>query len=254
MALSTVKEMFIAATGRRDLDTTSATGANWYINAGQRYLDSKIDFPKSKARHVVNLPVGGYVVTFPDCRAITNVYIANSNGRVELEAKTELWLVEAYPKFYSSIDTALKPGVLNVASEDLSTPAYYAPIVDRLSPVQNDFTRAASRTFRYGMEGLIPGVSGRYRTVMIAPPTKTAISVEIYGYFFSSELVADTDRSYWTEIYPAALVQAAVAILEAMQGSSDRMQMHFKVALELAGGAAKDAAIESCAGLMEMEG
>jgi hypothetical protein len=55
-----------------------------------------------------------------------------------------------------------------------------------------------------------------YRTVYILPPTDTAITVNIYGWFYQPSLVENGSRNWWSNRYPSMVINLAQLILESV--------------------------------------
>ena len=72
MTLLELRTQFRTESGRHDLvtDAFADSGADFYINAGQRYMDRLVNTPKSIVRVFRELAVGAYYVIFPYCRAM----------------------------------------------------------------------------------------------------------------------------------------------------------------------------------------
>jgi hypothetical protein len=206
VALIDVRRIFIRDfTGRYDLIVEGSdfanNGADFYINAGQRWLDRKVQHKKSPASIYTDVDVGGFYVIFTEARAVQEVWISNSIGdgtRGELTRVTRQALRELFPLDYSGIDN--------------STPCYYTPINVRSLPVNSlEFTIDKIGEILYTSS---LGSDALYNAILLLPPTDTKITVEVVGLFYTPALVNDTDHSFWTESEPMLLVQAACRMLE----------------------------------------
>jgi len=189
-------------------DTASVlAGADIYINAGQQYLDTKVDTPASPARYQVDITAGDYVVNLYGCAEIYNVWIINSDGRSELERQE----IEDL-KYYYEGDT--------LTNTDSDTPLYYAVNITSLSPQQSSLTSETySDTFTYEYEDINFGSHydnddrTMIKSLLIMPPTDETYTLVVYGKFYSPTLWLDADTSFWTEQYPEILCYAAMYCL-----------------------------------------
>jgi hypothetical protein len=240
MNLLELRTQLVKVTGRNDLVNGSAdNGANFYINAGQRFLDRKYRFPKDTGIYPDVLEVGKWHVTVPYCRAIQAVWIANSNGRIRLEKKNVTEFLTLYPTVMSSVSTG--------------TPAYYCPAILRSIPESD---RATADTMR-AVLGYMPTMVGdhySYNGILIGPPTDQKIHVEIHGLFYSPDLLVNDDQSFWSAVHPEILIFAAAYEMEIVhrntQGANDwlgAIEQHFA-------GVDQDTAEEDAAEVDQMEG
>lgn len=85
--LGGVRRMFILESGRHDLvrdaannDFTDLGMANYYINNGQRWLDRRLPYHKTKARLYKTLAAGASMITFTMARSVTDVWRINDDG------------------------------------------------------------------------------------------------------------------------------------------------------------------------------
>jgi hypothetical protein len=98
MTLLEVRKKLVELSGKYDLviDTVDwvDNGANFYINAGQRWLDRKLDDKYTVQRKFATVASGNVGVTFDWCRTILQVWIndAMNNARTLLEKKSPTWL------------------------------------------------------------------------------------------------------------------------------------------------------------------
>jgi len=84
MSLLEVRTQLIKITGRYDLVVDAVdyadNGADFYINAGQLWLDRRETHKKSFSRVFETVSAGEWYLTFQLCRAIKEVWISNSDG------------------------------------------------------------------------------------------------------------------------------------------------------------------------------
>ena len=165
MTLVDVRRIFIRDfTGRYDLIVEGSdfanNGADFYINAGQRWLDRKVSHKKSPASIYTDVDIGGFYVIFTEARAVQEVWISNSIGdgaRRELTRKTSQELRELFPLDYSGIGN--------------STPYYYTPVNVRSLPENSlEFTIDQIGDIVYSSS---LGSDASFNAIIILPPTDT---------------------------------------------------------------------------------
>jgi len=203
MNLLQLRKQFVKRNGRYDLVIDDVgwadDGANFYINAGQRYLDRFETIKKSQARSYQYVTADDYYVTFQLCRAVQGVYVMDSDGQKKLE-KVDYDKLRAY---YAKPQSDLTTG----------EPTYYAPVGIRLSP-EIDRMSAGEITTVTDWAHIIVDPSYEYNAVMFYPPADASYTLEITGLFYSPELEADTETSYFATVHPEILLMAANRQLE----------------------------------------
>ena len=98
MNLLQIRQQLRAVSGRFDLINAddSDNGANFYINAGQKYLDRLTTTQKSYGICYRFCAVGAHSVQFPYCRAVKEVWAATTTARWQLEKKNLADLIAGY--------------------------------------------------------------------------------------------------------------------------------------------------------------
>ena len=105
MNLLQIRTQFVGKTGRYDLVVSESdltdNGANFFIQAGQRLLDSILPYRKDVGRYITTILAGQVSVYLKHIRAYESVYITTSSeGRQELGRKAYSWLLEQYGDDY----------------------------------------------------------------------------------------------------------------------------------------------------------
>jgi hypothetical protein len=240
MNLLQLRTQFVKMTGRNDLVNGEVdNGADFYINCGQRYLDRKYRFPKDTGIYPDVLEIGGYHVTIPFCRAIKEVWIANSDGRRKLEKIS-------VTSFLTEYATPLK-------SVTVGPPVYYCPAVLRSIP---EADRATVDTMR-AMISYMPTMVGphyEYNGILIGPPSDEKCHVEVRGLFYTPELVGNTDQSFWSVVHPEVLLYAAAYELEISYRNTQGANDWLGAITDHAGGIDQDTIEEEIADVDQMEG
>ncbi|KKN73949.1 hypothetical protein LCGC14_0395140 [marine sediment metagenome] len=217
MNLLEIRTKWIDTSGRRDLiaDTSPTdyddNGANFFIQAGQRLLDTILPNPKSEGSYIKDLTVNDYKVMIKYLRAVKKVWIKGTGlARYQLIRKTYSWLQEEYGD--------------SIASSTAGQPRYYAPILSNLSPEQKALTSGNyTDEFTRDFEDITFG-DDRYSKngITFRPKTDATHTITITGDFFSNMLV-DADISYHSEIYPELLILATNFALEAFYKNTQGM-------------------------------
>lgn len=189
MTLADIRERLVKDSGRTDLvvDTTTYDddGADYYIKAGQRFLDDfPMASPKSAAEIEFDIVSGDAGITFPRVRAVLDLRIQESGKEPAIMDRVPLM------KFYR------KYGDLNYLQNQASVgkPTRYTLGILR------DSQGATSAELN--------------RTILFHPPADGAYTLVLTSEYFSASLQSDGDESWWSLVYPEVLVLAARRELE----------------------------------------
>lgn len=201
MTLVELRRKFVELSGRYDLASNTSTwadnGANFFINAGQNYLDRIITIPETKASLFFALAAGEYSVMFQQrCRAILEVWINNSEERVLLEKHS----LKDLKEYYSSLVSAMESG----------QPLYYAPANLRALETTAQNTLGTFLSLNH----LETDAKYNYRGIIVAPPCDSDYVIEVVGMFNQATLSTDSQENYWTLEVPELLLKAALYQLE----------------------------------------
>lgn len=208
MSLLEVRKKFVQFSGRYDLvqDTTNwvDSGANWFIQAGQRYLDRMLDVDKHVARFFTTIQAGKHSLQIPLARVIYQVFLVKDSGEA-----IELCLIQ--PSEMQRIWSAS-------ASERVpTTPRSYTPLVIRIGE-QSDFDT---------IPGLYANVSYEayeYKGITFGVISDKDYGIDVKGLFYSQPLTADNSQSLWTEVHDDILVQASLMTLERFYRNFDGLK------------------------------
>lgn len=212
MNLGEIRTKFIDLSGRFDLSSDMSStpyedsGADFFIQAGQRYLDNHQLQPKSLLRFQEDIALNGYLVEFKDALAIKEVWYTKSDARRALTKVSLGWMKENYDYPFSDTTSG--------------TPKYYAINVIGLAGQQDGLT-----TSNYGdtftreyqdihFSGEASSTHQYYRGIIVMPPVDTAGTITVLGQFKSKELSANNDTNFWSIHYPELLIQSANYSLE----------------------------------------
>ena len=197
-----IRSKFVELSGHIDLikDTKEDNGADFFLNAGQRYLDRLMDTGKMKARYPLIIHADTLLVYTVGLRAVQSVWLFNATSRYELK---RLGLQEFHDNWsWTDITTNRRC--------EYYVPASFRPFPDTLTTAQV--------AGMYGIDTLLlDNTHYQYNGVILVPPPSEEFTLEIFGLFYSPKLSATLagnvwtqTKSYWTEVEPDVLIDAAV--------------------------------------------
>lgn len=202
MNLIQVRRKFRELSGRFDLVNSdySDNGADFFINAGSRFLDRLDETQKSVAQYFVKIDIGGYSCTFPYCRALKEVWVATSTERWQLN---KMNFQDIMLNYMGSLPSERTNG----------SPEYYSPCVSRYIPENADVGDLDAFS---GFVDIPSGNAHEYNALLINCPTSEELMIDVRGLFYSMTLTNDTDINYWTVAHPALLIMSAMRQVEVM--------------------------------------
>jgi hypothetical protein len=141
-------------------------------------------------------------------------------------------------------------------------PEYYAPAIFRPAP-----DTLVTTTGLYDIADLLtynavaPAQHFNYHGIVIMPPPDVAYTVTIWGLFYSPTLSATLSgstwtqvKSYWTEVHPEVLIEAALFKLEGFYRNTDGAKDFKATLMEDVSGLDHDSVEEDLVGDMQMGG
>ena len=209
MTLLDIRKRFIMTSGRYDLvvDATNYAdnGADFYIQSGQKYLDRKINIHKAWGKVFEDVVAGDYSLNFQSCRAIKEIWIADTESRTQLE--------QVPMKDLRGTDEATGENnfVKPFADTTQGRPLYFSPALLRRMPEGETFTDSDLITSYLDTQNIY---DPSYNGIIFMPPADGAYEIEIVGLFYSKKLTEDTHTNVWTEEYPNLLIMSALRQLE----------------------------------------
>ena len=223
MSLVSARQHLIELSGRYDLvvDTINwaNAGADFFIQAGQKWLDRNAVIYQSGAKYYKSLAADTWYDLIPDCRAIQEVWVSNSNGsKWKLQKRDYGDILYEVSITSGQATDPLVPltiyqgnSLVNPVGISSGAPINYSPVVVRTVAdtgglVTIDQFGPASYTGgnnQYDVDGVI-----------FFPPATVGHVLEVHGLFYQPKLVADSDKNYWTEKEEFALVLAACRAIE----------------------------------------
>lgn len=213
-----IRKKFYKSSGRADLvdpSTYANLGADDYINAGQRYLDRLVDTPKSNGRYPTTVAAGQAFVTVPFIRSVQQVWFEKSGSQARLARKRYEDFVTKYPKLISGgiPDGQIPPLLAKDLSGDHGTPKHFTVPPTMLPKPFSKIQELAQMQHSKVVGGIISG-GYSWSGILLGPAPSEAITIGIYGKFFSPDLVEDVDTSWWVAVEPDLLVWASMYMLE----------------------------------------
>ena len=237
-----IRQLFLNLSGRTDLvdeETLADTGAGFYINAGQRWLDLHFGGKQSLGRYFQGYEAGTYTINIPACRVIEEVWMYDDTAKWQLTKKDLNWLRKNYASAWKTLDRG--------------KPRYYHPTVLRL--FQDTSERGSnSSSFNVNQANLMTGASFGYDALVILPPFDSFYSIELWGKFHSAVLDNDKDSSWWSERYPEALIYSALRQVEIAHRNTQGVNDWTGVLVEMLGTIDQDQADEESTTINQMNG
>lgn len=187
MTLVEVRQKLVELSGAYNLVSDfpagnfSDSGANFFIQSGQRWLDSLLETPQSLSEFEVSFQSGEFQKTVSEARGIEGVRYEETNEGIRFLNK--LTWVELVKKW--AFDKTLSE-------------------VDRGKPI--DYSIGIQR--KINLTGQHSGETGK--KLIIMPPADSSFTLVVEGLFFSQTLLLDTDDNWWSINYPDILIQAAL--------------------------------------------
>lgn len=243
-----IRQKFVEMSGRYDLvnATWEDNGADFFLNAGQRFLDRISTYGKGVAKNVQSIAAGTIIVKSVNLQAVKNVWAGNStDGLTKLTRYSLNELKEYYEKDLSTVTQG--------------TPQYYAPVY--LRPYPDTQTSAGWAGYYDISDMVLDDAHYTYNGVIIMPPPDETYYISIEGKFYSPALTATLalgvwtqTKSYWTEVHPDILLEAALFKLETFYRNTEGAK-DWKAGLdEDLVGIDRDLVEESLRDSMEMDG
>lgn len=203
MPLISVRQKFVEFSGRYDLvkdeESWADNGANFFIRAGQKWLDRFSDIYQSQARHFASLAIDQWFSLIPNIRTVEDVWVSDSEGnKWKLEKLTFEDFKAEFPINPSLTDSGLvvfyTSASLRVSPETVGTIT-----IDKFGPISySDVTKN----------------HWNYTGLLFLPPTDEVLTLEVWGKFYQPTLTLDSDRNFWSEENEFILVLASCRALE----------------------------------------
>jgi hypothetical protein len=209
--LSDIRVNFIKASRRYDLivdgdiATNTDNGANRFINAGMRYLDMRLRRPREYHRHMFALSAGDFQLTMAKVISLKRLTVIDSDGRTDITSN-----VYSPQEFRAEFPDL-------IADWTNGDPRYWTTNIASLSPTHRtdgDDAAAFAAASILDYDDVDFGDTYEEDHILLYPPSDGTHTVEVIAKFFSQDLSADADYSYWTKNFPELCVIAACYALE----------------------------------------
>lgn len=200
MELSEIRTWFIEITGRNDLLSLGPNGrpkADFFIQAGQDFLDRRYNFPADRAVVTVSLEPGAYTADLTNVRAVKRVWVSPpGSGPIYLRKES---LEELRRRLDDEAD---------FSEVQRGTPAYYAIGVPRsTTPSLLDET---------------------VKRIVFLSPADVVMDLHVEALLLSPKLDSDNSVSFWTSIMPQTLIQASWMMVERFYRNTEGVMDHLR--------------------------
>lgn len=195
-----IRTQFAKLSGRYDLVTGAFAdaGADYYLKAGLRFLDRRVEFDKDVAKFFKTVNAGGYFVDFTGFRTVKKCWFATTGtDRAELEYLPPAELQEVY-------------GSTTYPSVTRGTPTHFTLLNLRSQPEG----QALSVISTYGSELLVDGSQTGKMGIMFMPPAASAGMIEVWAKYETPWPSAENKTNFWFDRFENIAVMAALYELE----------------------------------------
>lgn len=224
MNLLEIRTLFKETSGRMDLTDAQA---NFYIQAGQRYLDRLLTIKQFKKYHLRTIKSGDYMISFQGCRIISNVWIVDSDGKksplqkLNFDDLRQLYVhphdgeVRGIPLYYAEANIRATPNDVNM---EANPPTAVYDVYGELSRFES--TEEVNDLIADNIDVLGEG-QNRSDAVALYPVSNNTYSIEVEGIFYSDTLDSDEAESVWSVRYPEILLMGAMYWVEVYNRNSE---------------------------------
>lgn len=200
MTLVQVRQLFIEMTGRTDLVESTLTyanksnglGADFFIQAGQRFLDQQTDTKQTLASVDVLLSEGEYEIVFPHVRAVNAVGVLDSDG------------------VFKSLELVTMPNLRERFSD--------------LTDLTNGQPDRWARNIPDTISSSLTARATYAESLYILPPPDEDFTITLLVRTYQASLKQDNDISWWSLYHPDLLLYSAAYKLEAFYRNRQGME------------------------------
>ena len=197
-----LRKSLLDTSGRSDLidpATYADSGIRSYINAGLRWLDMNFQGQAMRKRYFEHLFEGSYVLAIPYCRVIEEIWMYDGETRWQLDKYDVAYLRTIYPNSWRDVEKA--------------DPLYYA--INTIDLYESTRVKAmGDSTFMATSADVSMGDASNHKGILILPPLERELSIEVWGLFYTPELIADTDTNWWMMNFPSTVIDATMREIE----------------------------------------
>lgn len=229
MNLLQIRKKLVELSGLVDLvedyygEDYSDNGADFFIQEGQKWLDQKLETPKSGGTFTVDVKAGQYNISASDIRGVKRLKVITDSGISYLD---KISISEMTRKFTSDN---------GFSGVERGEPTHYAIGIDR--NIQSKGSQA----------------DAEYKSILIMPPPDTSYQVVVEGLYFSHKLDNDKDICWWSINRPAILIQAALYMHESFLRNSSGLNDWRNTILDAVQGIDFDVVEEESAEIDQMD-
>lgn len=219
MTLRELRKQFVRMSGRYDLvspsynqsgqlvpDEWDNNGADFYIQAGHRFLDRQGDFDTGHmAQCLLGLSADQEEVFISACWQITSVHY-----RLNIDPKGT----------WRDIENVYSPDALCCKTKRIP---YFYLIPNLVFPFEGarPLTEAKIPASELNLRANYSAGETKGLTIHIVNKPKTPTTIKVIGHFYTQELEKDSDTNYWSIYHPEILLKAAMYELEIFYRNSE---------------------------------
>ncbi len=259
MNLLALRTLFTTLSGRYDLVKTvganafTNNGADFFIQGGQKLLESLVLTPKSKAKALKLVEAADSRITLSNCQSVHEVWArertALTSGALVVGRRYQLvdWITD---DDFTNIGAASNAdGVEFTATGTTPTKWTNSSIVVRidydddedgyqLNPVErtaleaelveDESLAAQGEPSYYSLDVVrdtdVTETDPTVRGIVFGPPADTYYTLSVFGIFRFGLLSSDTDTNYWTDEWAILLLYATLYTLESFYRNTAGMR------------------------------
>lgn len=190
MNLLELRKKFVSVSGRYDLVVDSEdwadSGANYYLNAGGRYLNRIVDVSQNFAKTGIMLLPGYGSIVYSHCRAIQQIFISDGTT------------------YNLTFDA-------NLVQNGSRRPTAY-----KYSTIHHSPALTEENITCLPLDGLdvLVAPNRSLNCIVFDSFADRPYLITLYGLFHNTDLLEDSDINFWSETYPQLLIKAAMYELE----------------------------------------
>jgi hypothetical protein len=202
MNLFELRKNFVETSGRYDLikDTTTYEddGANYYISIAQKYLDRRSIVENNTTQIIRHIKQGDFYVLFKNNISLLDVrFFDIDNTNIELERV-------GLKRYYSLFGN----------QENLEGDVFYYTLLNLTTSPDQKNTNFLDLDGFNSLFDVTLNINYDQTGLAFLPIAAQEYTLKIAGKFLSTELINDSDVSFWSVNYPEILIRAALLQLE----------------------------------------
>lgn len=247
MNLLALRTLFTTLSGRYDLVKTvganayTDNGANFFIQGGQKLLESLILTPKSKAKALKLVAAADSRIELSNCQSVHEVWArertALTSGTITVGYRYRIVArsIEDFTADGSADNTVGTEFTATGATVTLTTldsvvridydndeDGYRLNPVERpdleIELVEEESLSAQGEPYYYSLDVVrdvdVTETDSTVRGILFGPPADGYYTLTVVGIFRFTELSSDIDTNYWTDEWSLLLLYAALYTLE----------------------------------------